>query len=147
MLSGQCWTDDKYAGKNLPEVAITENASANWNFVAAGGQHRLAALKLWVGRMKKLLSDKEEEEKVILNQSAEDDTSQTLMDYLNTTLRPQRASLEDKVQSNGSWIVALYDKGTPDFLTIPFHILHVPLSAQNDEHMFLRFDGYTEVRH
>lgn len=126
ILSGQCWTEDKYGGKNLPEVAIVENASANWCFVAAGGQHRLGALKLWVARMKKLLEEKKEEENTVMNQSAEDDLSQTLTEHLNNVLRPQLASLKDKVSSNGSWIVALYDKGTlsitPSHYSLPCHI-------------------------
>jgi len=54
LLVGQCWSDDKYAGEKLPKVEIVSNAPADWCFVAAGGQHRLEALKLWIVKIQKL---------------------------------------------------------------------------------------------
>jgi len=111
LLVGQCWSDDKYAGEKLPKVEIVSSAPADWCFIAAGGQHRLEALKLWIVKIQKLLNDKQQEEKKILNQEVDDETKDETLLYLTNVLQPQIDHLKAKVTANGNWIIALYDKG------------------------------------
>ena len=113
LLVGQCWSDDKYAGEKLPKVEIVSNAPADWCFIAAGGHHRLEALKLWIVKIQKLLNDKQQEEKKILNQEVDDEMKDDTLVYLTNVLQPQIEHLKAKVTANRSWIVSLYDKGVP----------------------------------
>jgi len=118
LLVGQCWSDDKYAGEKLPKVEIVSNAPADWCFVTAGGQHRLEALKLWIMKIQKLLNDKQQEEKKILNQEVDDEMKDDTLVYLTNVLQPQIDHLKAKVMANRSWIIALYDTGVPFILFI-----------------------------
>ena len=69
-------------------------------------------------KIQKLLNDKQQEEKKILNQEVDDETKDDTLVYLTNVLQPQIDHLKAKVTANGSWIVALYDTGVPFILFI-----------------------------
>lgn len=110
LLREGCWTVDVETGDSLPELEIAEDADSNWTFMAAGGQHRVAALKEWLERKGKQLKELQWEESKILAQDVEGVDTGALA-YLNKKLKVEREELEGVLRNEGRWMVALFDNG------------------------------------
>ncbi|KAI6008937.1 hypothetical protein BKA83DRAFT_4505366 [Pisolithus microcarpus] len=97
------------AGPNLPELKLRDGLPKDFKITAAGGQHRVAALKDWYAKKKAQLEECIKEQQAILSADVE-----TLADgdlkKMNTTHKLDRQELESILAYGGQWLVVLYDK-------------------------------------
>ena len=110
ILQPGCWAPDMECVDSLPDLEISEDAPTDWEIVAAGGQHRVAALEDWLDRKRKQWKELKNEREKHLRQELENvDTG--LLVYLNTTLKRDVEELEGVLHNEGRWMVSLFDKG------------------------------------
>ncbi|KAI5986066.1 hypothetical protein EDC04DRAFT_2913489 [Pisolithus marmoratus] len=95
------------AGQWLPELQITKSVPVDYKVIAAGGQHRQAALKEWLNRKRKDLNDLKAQDTCILSRGAEDVDREIIIDLnkgkgKHESLEGDHGSLEGVVASAGT---------------------------------------------
>ncbi|KAI6013307.1 hypothetical protein PISMIDRAFT_11860, partial [Pisolithus microcarpus 441] len=128
------------AGPNLPELKLRDGLPKDFKITAAGGQHRVAALKDWYAKKKAQLEECIKEQQAILSADVE-----TLADgdlkKMNTTHKLDRQELESILAYGGQWLVVLYDKSK---IT---NLLALYLSRNETKHVYMEspMEGLIQV--
>lgn len=107
----ETYTPGQDETQDLPLLELSRpSAEAGLCLVAAGGQHRVEAVKTWVNMLKKQHSELVRARKN-LEQQSEDTTTAMDIDDENRVKKAKRDALAETLALGGQWLVVLYDRG------------------------------------
>ncbi|KAI6025412.1 hypothetical protein PISMIDRAFT_16300 [Pisolithus microcarpus 441] len=92
----------------VPLLQINAEAGKDWTISAAGGQHRVYALEVWLERKKKQLEDHLAVEKSIKAQDV-DKIDEAELQKWNKSTKKEKDMLEGIIAYGGQWLVSLFD--------------------------------------
>lgn len=97
--------------EELPIVRFGGSAENQNGVKAAGGQHRVAAMKLWIETQQARMRELEHEISIIKKRSADVEDVDIDVWAHNERLKPQLQSMLNLLACGGEWIVTLFDEG------------------------------------
>ncbi|KAI5995890.1 hypothetical protein EDD15DRAFT_2365418 [Pisolithus albus] len=114
----------------IPLLQINMEAGKNWTITAAGGQHRVYALEVWLDRKKKQLDEYIAVEKSLKSQEA-DKVDEAELAKWNKSTKKEKDILEGIIAYGGQWLVSLFDDEKIDE-TLALHI-----SKNETKHVYM----------
>ncbi|KAI6017934.1 hypothetical protein BKA83DRAFT_12231 [Pisolithus microcarpus] len=114
----------------VPLLQINVEAGKDWTISAAGGQHRVYALEVWLERKKKQLEDHLAMEKSIKAQDV-DKIDEAELQKWNKSTKKEKDMLEGIIAYGGQWLVSLFDDKKIDE-TLALHI-----SKNETKHVYM----------
>ena len=99
-------------GSHLNILEFTQDAPDA--ILAAGGRHRVAALKEWLQQQQDILHDEEQELETLCNLvKADDDAAAATAGYRDEISEREArvAMFKGIVDTNGEWVIGVYDEG------------------------------------
>ena len=115
VVQGAFVRDPTHVRDELPIVKFKDSAAGKDGVKAAGGQHRVAAMKLWIEVQQVRKKELENEISKIKNRSADTEDADVDVRAHNERLKPQLQSVSNLLACNGEWIVSLFDQGKDSF--------------------------------
>ncbi|KAI5987834.1 hypothetical protein EDD15DRAFT_2371889 [Pisolithus albus] len=114
----------------IPLLQINMEVGKNWTITAAGGQHRVYALEVWLDRKKKQLDEYLAVEKSLKSQEA-DKVDEAELAKWNKSTKKEKDILEGIIAYGGQWLVSLFDDDKIDE-TLALHI-----SKNETKHVYM----------
>ncbi|KAI6043293.1 hypothetical protein EDC04DRAFT_2891139 [Pisolithus marmoratus] len=105
----------------IPILQVRDDAPPNWNLPAAGGQHCIAALEIWLEKKRAQLNEYIAKEHSIQKQDP-DDVDKNELKQWNKGGKKEKDALEGIMAYEGSWLVSLFDDSMIDE-SLALHIL------------------------
>lgn len=104
------YTAESNIQSQLPVLEVADAAKGKRILIAAGGQHRLHAVKQWQKMLKKQHAELAKERKALEEKDSETVSPEEIRQE-NKTRKPKRDALEETLALGGQWMVILYDAG------------------------------------
>ncbi|KAI5991331.1 hypothetical protein EDC04DRAFT_2911608 [Pisolithus marmoratus] len=114
----------------IPVLQVRDDAPTNWILPAAGGQHRVAALEIWLEKKHAQLNKYIVKERALRKQDPTNVDEAKLKQW-NEGAKKEKDVLEGVVEYEGAWLVSLFDDSMIDE-SLALHI------AQNEtKHVYM----------
>ncbi|KAI6019123.1 hypothetical protein EDC04DRAFT_2901858 [Pisolithus marmoratus] len=92
----------------IPVLQVRDDALTNWILPAAGGQHRVAALEIWLEKKHTQLNEYIVKEHALRKQDPANIDEAELKQW-NEGAKKEKDALEGVVEYEGAWLVSLFD--------------------------------------
>ncbi|KAI6001145.1 hypothetical protein EDC04DRAFT_2908696 [Pisolithus marmoratus] len=115
------YTTEVSSKTTIPVLQVRDDAPHNWNLPAAGGQHRVAALEIWLEKKRAQLNEYIAKERSIQKQDP-DDMDENELKQWNEGGKREKDALEGIMAYEGVWLVSLFDDSMID-KSLALHIL------------------------
>ena len=129
VVDGTFEVNDRNLREKLPYLQLQEKDDKP--ILAAGGQHRVEAMSIWMENMTNQFNVVEDKMKEIANLNWDDDHEGEIDEY-NKQLKPQLERLGRHMAYGGQWMVLLFDKGTSNISVIVLICANISESTLRD---------------
>lgn len=129
VVDGTFEVNDRNLREKLPYLQLQEKDDKP--ILAAGGQHRVEAMSIWMENMTNQFNIVEDKMKEIANLNWDDDHEGEIDEY-NKQLKPQLERLGRQMAYGGQWMVLLFDKGTSNISVIVLICANISESTLRD---------------
>ncbi|KAI5987131.1 hypothetical protein EDC04DRAFT_2997072 [Pisolithus marmoratus] len=92
----------------IPVLQVRDDAPTNWILPVAGGQHRVAVLKIWLEKKHAQLNEYIVKECVLRKQDPTNIDEAELKQW-NEGAKKEKDALEGVVEYEGAWLISLFD--------------------------------------
>ncbi|KAI6007817.1 hypothetical protein EDC04DRAFT_2907669 [Pisolithus marmoratus] len=124
----------------IPILQVRDDAPPNWNLPAAGGQHHIAALEIWLEKKLAQLNEYVAKEHSIQKQDP-DDVDKNELKQWNEGGKKEKDALEGIMAYEGLWLVSLFD----DSMIDESLALHISQNEMKHVYMELLMDGLIQL--
>ncbi|KAI6010563.1 hypothetical protein EDC04DRAFT_2905830 [Pisolithus marmoratus] len=124
------YTTEVSSKTTIPILQVRDDAPHNWNLPAAGGQHCVAALEIWLEKKRAQLNEYIAKEWSIQKQDPDDMDKNELKQW-NEGGKKEKDALEGIMAYEGVWLVSLFDDSMID-KSLALHI-----SRNETKHVYM----------